>query len=344
MIGDVLTSAMLFEPLRKKFPNAELHYLVNSHTLPVVENNPFIDKLVLFTPEMEQSKLVFFQFLKKIRREKYNVIIDVYSKWSSALISFFSGTEKRIGKKKWYLRWAYTDNISLSAPKKESQIPQAFINRFDFLKPVLDEIDYQTKPKIFLSETEKTEVKKKLEKQGLSENLIMVNCLGSGPSKTYPLKYLASLLDKLVGNFPKKKLILNAMPSQKKEVDRLISFCSEKTKSAISGFRPEGLREFIVTTSFCDAVIGNEGGAINMAKALDIPTFAIFSPWIDLKAWGHQNEPLHVNIHLKVYEPELFEGKDKEQLKANAMDLYEGFKPELFQEKLKAFLGKIQKH
>ena len=40
MIGDVLTSSILFEVLRAKYPNAQLDYLVNSHTLPVIENNP----------------------------------------------------------------------------------------------------------------------------------------------------------------------------------------------------------------------------------------------------------------------------------------------------------------
>ena len=42
MIGDVLTSSILFEVL-EKFPNSL--FLINSHTIPVVKNNPFIDKL-----------------------------------------------------------------------------------------------------------------------------------------------------------------------------------------------------------------------------------------------------------------------------------------------------------
>jgi len=33
MIGDVLTSSVLFEAIKLKHPSAELHYLVNSHTM-----------------------------------------------------------------------------------------------------------------------------------------------------------------------------------------------------------------------------------------------------------------------------------------------------------------------
>ncbi len=38
MIGDVLTSSILFEALRLKYPNAQLDYLINEHTFPVVQN------------------------------------------------------------------------------------------------------------------------------------------------------------------------------------------------------------------------------------------------------------------------------------------------------------------
>ena len=63
MIGDVLTTSILFELLRKKYPDAQLDYLINSHTYPVVENNPFIDSFVFFTKEEETSKkLQFYAF------------------------------------------------------------------------------------------------------------------------------------------------------------------------------------------------------------------------------------------------------------------------------------------
>ncbi|NBC57221.1 MAG: lipopolysaccharide heptosyltransferase family protein, partial [Bacteroidetes bacterium] len=42
MIGDVLTSSVICENLKRNFPNAEVHYLINRFTLPVVENNPYI--------------------------------------------------------------------------------------------------------------------------------------------------------------------------------------------------------------------------------------------------------------------------------------------------------------
>ena len=66
MIGDVLTSSILFDALRKRYPEAHLDYLINSHTLPVVQNNPNIDNFVLFTKEIENSKRKLLKFSKSL--------------------------------------------------------------------------------------------------------------------------------------------------------------------------------------------------------------------------------------------------------------------------------------
>jgi heptosyltransferase-2 len=50
MIGDVLATSVLFEAIKQKYPKAKLHYVLNSHTYPVVEHNPFIDKFHFFYP------------------------------------------------------------------------------------------------------------------------------------------------------------------------------------------------------------------------------------------------------------------------------------------------------
>ena len=64
MIGDVLTSTILFEALRSKYPNAQLDYLINSHTFAVVKHNPFIDNIVYFTPTVENNKFLFLKFIR----------------------------------------------------------------------------------------------------------------------------------------------------------------------------------------------------------------------------------------------------------------------------------------
>ena len=102
MIGDVLTTSILFEAIKHKYPDSELHYLINSHTYPVVEHNPFIDQFIFFTPDLEDNTAKFFRFLRKLDTANYNVVIDVYSKLSSNLMTLFSNSKVKISKYKRY--------------------------------------------------------------------------------------------------------------------------------------------------------------------------------------------------------------------------------------------------
>jgi heptosyltransferase-2 len=89
-------------------------------------------------------------------------------------------------------------------------------------------------------------------------------------------------------------------------------------------------------TSQCDALIGNEGGATNMAKALNIPTFTIFSTFILKNDWNmFENETTNVSVHLSDYYPDLPLKNSKNDPKT-----YELLKPELFNNLLLLFLKK----
>src|SRR5690606_29017622 len=108
MIGDVLTSSILFKALRKKYPDAELSYLIQPHTLAVVEKNPFIDRIVLFDPEKYKGFSGLINFAHEVRAGNYDIVIDVYAKINSAIITAISGANTRISYNKWYTSFAYT--------------------------------------------------------------------------------------------------------------------------------------------------------------------------------------------------------------------------------------------
>ena len=68
-----------------------------------------------------------------------------------------------------------------------------------------------------------------------------------------------------------------------------------------------------------------------MAKALNVPTFTIFSPWIKKEAWGlFEDKKQNVSVHLKDFKPELYFGKTARTLKKNWKHLYEQFSPNFF--------------
>ncbi|MEM5564253.1 glycosyltransferase family 9 protein [Psychroserpens sp. AS72] len=339
MIGDVLTSSILFEALRTKYPNAQLDYLVNSHTLPVIENNPNIDNFILFTKAEENSKRALLKFAKKIKQNKYDVVIDVYSKLSSNIISFFSGAKTKISYYKHYSTFVYTHNIK-RLNKTESKSNLAIVNRFQLLQPLGIEAT-SAKPKIYLTDKEITDSQQFLIDNHIDFNkpLYMISVLGSGTNKTYPFSYMAKVIDRIAQQ-TNGQILFNYIPNQEAEAKAIYNSCQPETQKLIFfNVFGKNLREFLAITKHCDALIGNEGGAVNMAKALDIKTFAIFSPWISKDTWSlFEDDKTQVSVHLKDYKAEIYSNKAEKEMKKEALELYKEFSPEFFEDKLKAFL------
>lgn len=340
MIGDVLTSSILFEALRKKYPQAELHYMIYPHTQPVIRNNPFIDRLVLYDPEKQSGFSGFFSFLKKIRKEKYDVVIDVYSKIGSGIFSFASGAKLRSAYRKWYTKFLYTHTFSYK-DKAETPAGMAIENRMQLLQALSSDFPSELRPKIYLDETEISAAEKKISEAGIDRQkpLVMLGILGSSGSKTYPLPYMAQLLDEIVAK-TEAQLLFNYIPKQKKEVLELFEMCQARTQKRIFlDLFGNSLREFIALTSRCDALIGNEGGAVNMAKAVNIPTFSIFSPQIKKEDWSiYEDSERNVSVHLEDFQPEKFKGLSKKERRKVAANYYQSFTPEFIIPALDKFL------
>jgi len=339
MIGDVLTSSILFEALRKKYPEAQLDYLINTHTLPVVENNPNIDNFILFSKAEENSKRALLRFAKSLMHKKYDVVIDVYSKLSSNIITLFSGAKSKISYYKQYTTFVYTNNVK-RVSKTDGKSGLAIVNRLQLLEPLGIKIT-EVKPKIFLTKEEVRNSKQFLQTHNInfSKPLYMISVLGSGKTKTYPFTFMAKVID-TIAKQTNAQLLFNYIPKQKEQAQSIYNLCKPETQKLIFfNIFGRNLRQFLAITKHCTALIGNEGGAINMAKALNIRTFAIFSPWISKNAWSlFEDNKLNVSVHLKDFKPEIYSNKTEKEMKKNALTLYQEFSPELFDKKLNVFL------
>jgi heptosyltransferase-2 len=334
MIGDVLITSVVFEALRTKFPQAELHYIINKNTMPVVANNPYIDKFLWLEPQDEKSLSGFLKQLKLIRKEHYTIIIDSYAKLKTALICRFSGATKTISFHKTYTDFLYTETVVRNKFSK-TIATKAIEHRMLLLEPL--HIPFHIiKPKIYLTDAEKANAKTILAKYGISTNhpIVMISALGSSDSKTYPFDYMAKVLDE-IGKIENIQILFNYIPNQKEQAHALYHLCSRETQQKIAiDFYAQSLREFMAVTSLCQALLGNEGGATNMAKALSVPTFTIFSPFILKNDWNiFENGTTNVSVHLSD-----FDSIEIPKKSTAHQSFYELLKPELFKNLLISFL------
>ena len=157
----------------------------------------------------------------------------------------------------------------------------------------------------------------------------MCGILGSTRIKSYPAPYMAEVLDEIVLQVENAQVLFNYIPSQKAEAEKIFALCTKRTRKQIfTNVYEKGLRGFILNCAFCDVYIGNEGGAANIAKALSIPTFSIYSPLVRKQDWatyedGIRNKSIHPG-----------------DLAAEVPASYKNLKPEYFCNQLRDFLQK----
>jgi len=340
MIGDVLASSIICNNLRNIYPQAQIDYLIYPFTRPVVEHNPNIDNLILFKDEFRKSKKEFLRFLVSIRKTRYDIAIDAYGKLESNLVVGVSAAKLKIGFHKPYTKFVYDVTVR-EKEKPDTDAGLAIENRLLLLQSLSDGKKLDDRPKIYLSEEEIANGKRILESHNidLSKKIYMIGVLGSGRNKTYPIPYMARLLDEITAKMS-ATLLFNYMPIQEAEAREIFDMCALKTREKIKfHIVPGNIREFLSMTYHCDALIGNEGGAVNMAKALMKPTFTIFSTWIKKEAWNAFDDGIHnVSVHLKDFRPDLYGGKSAKEMKDKAMELYGQFTPDLILPALRKYL------
>lgn len=338
-IGDVLLSSVIANNIKKVFPNSEVSFFAYDYTIGVLENNPNIDRIISINQKELKRLPKLFETALKIREKNYDIIFDPYAKFQSRIICLTSKAQYRVGFKKAHKKLKlpfYTHPINF---KKKATLScgRGIEDRVNLVHQVfpLAEPDYV--PKIYLSEIEKSENKL----QNISGPVIMFGVLGSTPNKSMPYEYIVELIDFVTKNY-KATILFNYAPHQKEEALKIYNACAHKEKINMEIYE-YSIRGFAVLMSQCDMLISNEGGSVHIAKAVNKPTFTIYSPYIDKDAWNSfEDEVFHQSIHLLEEVPDLFKSftpEERRSIEKNPQELYKELKSEMILKKLKPYLA-----
>jgi len=341
MVGDVLTSSILCENLRRLLPGADVHFVAHAGAAPVLQGNPNIDRIHAYPARSTwQAKRPLADTLRSLQ---FDALIDVYGKWESLQLVRHCRAKRSITYRKWYSRGFYTDTVTRVAHSK-SDLPLAIEHRLQLLQPLLGALDPAQlvhRPRLYVSDSERVGARAFLASHHISpaQPLLMVSALGSDVSKTFPLPAMAQLLDRIVARCD-AQLLFNCLPNQRAQAEALFGLCNEATRRRIAlDAYPQGLREFIAVLAECDGLFGNEGGAVNMARALDVPSFCIFSPWISKQVWDINDDGRHTAVHLADFAPQLLHALTTAKIKQRTVELYAAFDPHWVEPALDQFVA-----
>ncbi|MGB5654769.1 MAG: glycosyltransferase family 9 protein, partial [Robiginitalea sp.] len=302
-IGDVLISSVIANNIKKVFPNSHVTYFVYDYTTGVLEQNPNIDRIIAVKEKKLKKIPNLLKTIRKIRKAKYDIIFDPYSKFQSRMICLSSRAEYRIGLKRAHKQLKlpfYTHPVSL-LEKRSKNCGKAIEDRINLISSVfkLENPDYE--PKIFLT----SEEKQYNVLAGASKPVIMLGVLGSTPQKSMPYEYIAELINYITDRYT-VTILFNYAPHQKTEADKIYQLCRGKDQIDLDIYE-DSIRGFIKLMNQCDLLVSNEGGSVHIAKALHKPTFTIYSPYVNKEHWSSfEDGTTHDSIHLLEEKPDLF--------------------------------------
>ncbi len=323
-IGDVLTSSVIAENLKQINPEMEVHFFCYKPAVSVLENNPFIDQIISFEEKNLKKLSVLNKYANHIKHSGYDIVLDPYAKLQSRFITLKSRAEARISYNKPFFKHIYTDVVEkVNIPSPETSCT-AIDNRVSLVTPLVKEPKLLAlHPKIYLTDEEKLEGKEILENAHIdfSRKTLMIGILGSGEDKSWPIEYMIQLISH-IQKYYNFNLLFNYIPSQQPTVDKILTGLktTEKIYPEVMG---KNVREFLKILYHCDALIGNEGGAVNMAKALDVPTFSIYSPHKFPADWGCFEDGFkHVSVHFQDLDKRTVDKVSVKELVRNTQKYY----------------------
>lgn len=139
--GDVVLATAMLEKLHRFFPGAQIDFLVRKGNEGLLNDHPFLHEALIWNKK-ENKKKNLFLLLKKIRKEKYDAVINLQRFASTGTLTAFSGAKEKIGFDKNPFSFLFTKKIKhdLSNGKHEVERNDELIQDFtddSFAKPRL---------------------------------------------------------------------------------------------------------------------------------------------------------------------------------------------------------------
>jgi lipopolysaccharide heptosyltransferase II len=261
-IGDIVLSTIVLDNLKSHFPAAKIDYLTEHFAKSAVENNPLVNKVITIDKKEFPLKAAL-----KIRKEKYDMVFDLWSNPRSAQITFLSGIKYRVGFAYRGRKYAY--NYPATSSKGEHHSAE---HNLELLKAA-DVPIISKKIHYYVNEKDNNAAKDFI-KENFTPGKLIIGIIPSGgwPSKRCDASKWIEIGKAVTDKYNLGILILwgpgdeNDSYYIKENLPGSI-LAPKTTIPEMSGFIKN-----------CNIILANDSGPMHIAAALNIPTLGIFGP------------------------------------------------------------------
>jgi len=270
-MGDVILTTPLIRQMRRLFPDAHLAYLSDEKFAPLLENNPYLNDIIpVRTQEAGffQNALATTQLMRYLRRQRFDLAIDLFGNPRTALQCWVTGAATRVGGDFRGRRHLYTVRVP-----RDDQIRTAIDFHWrSFAALGLPIGDHHTE--VFLSATEREWAGKYLLSKGvpLDAPLVGLHPGATWPNKRWPAEKFAEVAQRLVNEGV--HLVITQGPDEfefAQAVFQNISYGSTLLDVL-------SLRQLAAVLNRLSVYVANDCGAMHLSIAVGTKTLGIFGP------------------------------------------------------------------
>ena len=305
-MGDVIRTLPAVKALKEHAPSSLITWIVEEPSQAFLESQPEVDEVMLF-PRKKWTKGIkslggiwgtigeMRGFVKDLRRRKFDVVLDFHGILKSGILSFLSGSPKRIG----YDRRSTKEGNFLFSNAKV-KLPRERISRFDRNLALLQGMGLELKEleySLHIPSRDREYVTSffKASSASLNKPLIAIHP-GTSPKALFkrwmPDRY-AQLADRLVRELNASVLFTWGDG----ELEGVEGIRKQMKEPSLLGPRTESLTQLGEVYRNCDLYIGGDTGPMHIASFMRIPAVVIYGPTDPI-----ENEPSgkHIKVRKEV--------------------------------------------
>jgi heptosyltransferase-2 len=283
-VGDAVLSSAVCSSLRKTFPKAKIDYVLNEEIAPLFEHHPDIDRIIAFSKTDLKDTKVYLKKVRQIMREgDYDMIVDLRSTVKTLWFSLFSlTTPYRIGRKKAYSLFIH--NYRANTAVEDDEMGRIL----RILSPLEKEFEvrYERIFTIQIKSEEKESFRRTMETQGIDFSKPVIVCAIATrlAHKMWDKEQMKQVLALMIEKY-NAQLIFNFGGKEEEELARQIQHEMNDHPAIFTNIKADRLADLAAMLANADFFFGNEGGPRHISQALNIPSFAIYPPFIVKKYW-----------------------------------------------------------
>lgn len=292
-IGDVVLSTALIEKLHAFFPDARIDFLVRKGNEALLTGHPFLQEVLVWDKKQHKQKNLW-RMSRRIRKERYDKVINVQRFAATGLLTAFSGARETIGFDKNPLSRLFTRRI----PHIVVTPTQAPLHEIDRNQQLIKDLtdDRPARPRLY---PQAADYEKVAPYKG--KPYITVSPASVWFTKQYPKDKWIDFLKKLPAHYT---VYLLGAPSDRDLCEEIIAGASDPvagTPRALINL--SGQLSFLQSAALMqDAVMNyvNDSAPMHFASAVNAPVTAVYCSTIPAFGFG----PLSDNRHIvEIAEP-----------------------------------------